>query len=261
MHLKKQVVLCFRWVSDDLIVHEDYTGFYQTDTIEANSLLNITKDASLRLNLSISKGRGQCYDSASAMSSACSGDAKQMHDMEERAIYTNCYGHALNLTCSDTIKTIQLMGDSLDTAREITKLIKGSPCGDDIFTKLKAEISQSAPGIRALCPTRWTVRTESLQSILENFETLQSVWKEALEHVKDSDTKARIRGVLTHMRNFDFFFGTVLGYLILSHSDNFSHTLQGTDISASEGQNVAKMTVKVLESLRTDQGKFHTLLE
>ena len=108
------------------------------------------------------------------------------------------------------------------------KLINDSPRRDDIFTKLKAEISRGSPGIPALCPTRWTVRAESLRSI-ENFETLQSVWEEALEYVKDSDMKARIRGVSTHMRNFDFFFGTMLGHLILSHSDTFSRTFQGTD--------------------------------
>ena len=44
----------------------------------------------------------------------------------------------------------------------------------------------------------------------------------------------------------------MLSHLILSHSNNLSRTLQCTDTSASEGQNVAKMTVKVLESLRTE---------
>ena len=124
------------------------------------------------------------------------------------------------------------MGDSLDTAREITKLIKDSPCSDDIVTKLKAETSLGALGIRALCPTRWTVRADSLQGILANFETLQSVREEALEYVKDNDMKARIRGVSTHMRNFDIFFVTMLRHLILSHSDNLSRTFQGIDISA-----------------------------
>ena len=33
---KEQVVLCFRWVSDDLTVDENFIGFYQTDTIEGN---------------------------------------------------------------------------------------------------------------------------------------------------------------------------------------------------------------------------------
>ena len=50
---KEQVVLCFRWVSDNLTVHEDFIGFYQTDTIKAYSVVNIIKDALLRLNLSI----------------------------------------------------------------------------------------------------------------------------------------------------------------------------------------------------------------
>ena len=44
----------------------------------------------------------------------------------------------------------------------------------------------------------------------------------------------------------------MLGHLILSHYDNLSRTLQGTDISDSERQNVAKLRVKVLGSLRTD---------
>ena len=128
---EKQVVLCFRWVSDDLTVHEDFIGFYQTDIIEANSLLNIIKHSLLRLSLSILRVRGQCYDGASAMRSARSGAAKQIRDMEEMAIYTHFYGHALNATCSNTIKTIKLMGNSFDTAREITKPIKDSPRPDD----------------------------------------------------------------------------------------------------------------------------------
>ena len=76
------------------------------------------------------------------------------------------------------------MGDSLNTGKEITELIKDLPSRDNTFTKLIAEITPNAPGIRALCPTRWTVRAESLQSILENFATLQSVWEEALKYVK-----------------------------------------------------------------------------
>ena len=90
---------------------------------------------------------------------------KQIRDMEERAIYTHYHGHALNLACPDTIKTIKLMGDSLNTAREIKKLIKDSYRRDDIFTKLKAEVSPGAPRLRALSPTRWTVPAESLSLV------------------------------------------------------------------------------------------------
>ena len=78
--------------------------------------------ALLRLNLSISKARCQCYDGASAMRSARFSVIKQIRDMEERATYTHYHGHALNLACSDTIKTIKLRGDSLNTSRKIKSL-------------------------------------------------------------------------------------------------------------------------------------------
>ena len=38
----------------------------------------------------------------------------------------------------------------------------------------------------------------------------------------------------------------------MKHSDNLSKTLQSPKLSASEGQRIATMTVKTLQSLRTD---------
>ncbi len=38
------------------------------------------------------------------MSGAKSGVAKRIQDEEKKAIYTHCYGHALNLACSDATK-------------------------------------------------------------------------------------------------------------------------------------------------------------
>ena len=51
----------------------------------------------VRMNLSINKIRGQCYDGVSAMKGSKSGDAKQISDLEPRTVYTHCYGHSLNL--------------------------------------------------------------------------------------------------------------------------------------------------------------------
>ena len=95
-------------------------------------------------------------------------------------------------------------------------------------------------------------KAEALKSILDNFEVLQNLWEESLEYVKESEMHARIRGVSDRMMKFDFFFGVMLGQTVLSHSDNLSRTLQKGDISASEGQDIAKMTVRCLKTLRTD---------
>ena len=249
---KEQAVLCFRWVSDDLIAHEDFVGLYRIENTEAKTLVNMILDVLTRLNLSIKKLRGQCYDGASAMSGPRSGVAKQIRDLESRAVYTHCYGHSLNLACMDTIKSSKVMQEALDITAEITKLVKLSPRRCTIFQRLKDELAPLDPGIRVLCPTRWTVKAEALKSIVDNFEVLQHLWEESLEYVKESEMRARILGVSDRMMKFDFFFGAILGETILSHSDNLSRTLQKGDISASEGQGVAEMTVTCLKTLRTD---------
>ena len=64
--------------------------------------------------------------------------------------------------------------------------------------------------------------------------------------------RSRIIGVSTTMRSFNFFFGVVLGELILCHSDNLSRTLQASYVSAADGQRIATMTVKTLQSIRNE---------
>ena len=46
---------------------------------------------------------------------------------EPRAIYTHCYGHALNLACQDTVHSVKAVNkDALDTTFEISNLLKYS---------------------------------------------------------------------------------------------------------------------------------------
>ena len=86
---------------------------------------------------------------------------------QPKALYSHCYGHSLNLACQDGIKNIKLLENTLDTVYEITKLIKCSPKPDVLIKKIKDEVTLGAPGVRVLCPTRWTVRAEALTYISE----------------------------------------------------------------------------------------------
>lgn len=249
---REQVVVCIRWVDSNFKVHEDFIGLFMVDAIDADTITAVIYDVLCRLNLSITKVRGQCYDGAATMAGNKSGVAVKVQKDEPRAIYTHCYGHSLSLACGDSIKQCKIMRDSLETTHEITKLIKKSPRRDVLFEQLKAELAPDTPGVRVLCPTRWTVRAEALKSIMDNYEVLQELWIEALQIVRDTDMKARINGVASQMRSFNYFYGVCLGHLILRHSDNLSKTLQKTDISAAEGQEVTSMTLTSLQLIRND---------
>ena len=64
---KEQVTFTIRWVSEDLEVNEEFIGLYQVLAIDAATLTTVAKVTFTRLNLSMSKLRGQCYDGTSAM--------------------------------------------------------------------------------------------------------------------------------------------------------------------------------------------------
>ena len=104
-----------------------------------------------------------------------------------------------------------MLKKALDITYEMSKLIKYSPKRDVMFSKLKDELQPECPGIRVLCPTRWTVRADSLKSVLDNYTVLQHLWEEAESVAKESDIRARLIGVGSQMTSFDFNFGVYLG--------------------------------------------------
>jgi len=97
------------------------------------------------------------------------------------------------------------------------------------------------------------VRADSLASIIGNYAVLQSTWEEAIGVARDTETKARIGGVSAQMKTFDFLFGVVLGEMLLCHSYSLCKCLQKKSISAADGQQVGRMVIYTLHSLRTEE--------
>lgn len=197
---KEQFTIVIGWISECLQDHEDFIGLYEVENISAECLVHAIKDTLLRMGVSLSQCCGQCYDGASNMSGSRNGVAAQIIAEEKCAVYTHCYAHALNLAVGDTIKKSKVCSDALDTAFEISKLIKFSPKRNASFDRIKVratEDSGSNVGIKTLCPTRWTVHGNSIGSMLENYSILNQLWEECLEEKLQPDGKGRIIGVRT----------------------------------------------------------------
>ena len=73
---------------------------------------------------------------------------------------------------------------------------------------------------RKLCPTRWTVRGNSVESIIRNYNNLKQLWDECLEKRLDPDIKGRIIGVKTQMTQYKVLFGLKLCERVLKITDN-----------------------------------------
>ena len=71
------MVLCMRWVDENLMPNEEFIGLHAIPDTSADQIVAIIKDVLLRMNLRIENARDQCYDGAASMSEKRSGIATQ----------------------------------------------------------------------------------------------------------------------------------------------------------------------------------------
>ena len=197
------------------------------------------------MHLKLNKCRGQFYDGCSTMSGTKNGVAVQIKSKEERALYTHCCAHSINLAVGDTMKVCPVLKDTIYNTYELTKLVKMSPKRDAKLHSIQVENNSSGsdedgefvdglknPTIKLFCHARWTVHVDCLNGVIRNFDELQKLWDWSLENCSCSDMKACIRGIKMCTIKFSYCFGIHLAHLILSHTDNLNQTLQGTQMTA-----------------------------
>ena len=249
----EQLVICLRWVDDDLQAHEEFIGMKPIPDTKANTIVREIKDVLLRMNLRIEEARGACFDGAATMAGAKTGVATQLKSLNAKIMFTHCYGHALNLVVKDACSKVDCLKESFEIVHEICKLVKKSPKRDNKLHELREESGNQTTGIHDFCPTRWTVRGSSLGAVMNNHAELLDLWDFSLDSLKDTEMKARVIGAQTNMTKFSFCFGCLLGERVLRKTDILSKALQGKSISAAEGQLLASDVVSELEVERTSQ--------
>ena len=251
--VERQVqVKAVRWV-DDFDVHEEFLGLYECDRTTGDYLVLLIKDMLKRFNFSLANIRGQNYDGAASMTGKNAGVKSQILREEPRALFVHCYGHSTNLAVCDALKKTQIIRDGLDFCKELIQLIKYSPKREAILRNCKNEDLDTSPGIRTLCPTRWTVKSGALTSILSNYGKLLEAFEEALLQETNPEMKARINGVKTKMETFEFFFAINLAAMILAQTDNLAKALQKETLSAVEGKQLYQCTVLTLRTMNSDE--------
>lgn len=260
-----QLVICLRWVDDDLVAHDEFIGLKDMPRTNADSIVRELKDVLIRMNLKLNKCRGQCYDGCSTMRGHKNGVVVQIKEEENRTLYTHCYTHSLNLAVGDTMRNSDILKHTLDNTFELTKLVKNSAKRDAKLSEIKKTIAddtdnenlfgspQSKPSVSMFCPTRWTARGSCLLGVIENFDELQQLWDWAVDNTSDTSLKARIRGIASYSNTFSYCFGIHLAETILRNTDNLSKTMQATQLSAVDVQRISRDTVTTLKSDRTDE--------
>jgi Domain of unknown function (DUF4371) len=250
----QQLSICLRWVDNNFSIHEDCIGLYEVDRANAASISSMLLDAITRCGLNVNNVRGQGYDGASVMSGSESGVASRIKDIEKRAIFVHCSGHCMSLAVQDAAKNVALVRDTLDLVKDVINFIRASPLRMRCFDLLRVQVMHDGPltaSLRPLCPTRWTVRVKSIQSLLDNYEALCSALEEAASRSTD-DSSAKASGFLKRLETFETYFGLRASLAVLEHAEGCNTFLQSTNISVADAKQSAMKTADVIESMRSE---------
>ena len=142
----------------------------------------------------------------------------------------------------------------MSVTSEIGALIKHLPNRQQQLRSIKLMYEDLANSISKLSTTQWTVRANSFQRVIENYESFSYLWDVCLdESGLTDDIKGRIVGCKSKMESFDYYFGLKVGKMLLSHTDKLPQTLQGAKMLAVSSKHLAMLTVHTISSLRNEE--------
>ncbi|CAM4768570.1 unnamed protein product [Rotaria magnacalcarata] len=224
---KTQLSISIRSVDECFGIHEDCLGLYELESQDAKHIATVILDVLIRCNLNVEACRGQAYDGAATMSGVHGGVVVYILQRQKKAFFVHCNAHCLDLALQDLTKVSITINVALNITKDIVNFVRRSPKRLNIAEKLSFDLCITSSQLKPLCPTRWTVRASSMNSLLANHHLIQSVMKELVEQKGESGVKAA--GWLNQMENFQTFFGLKLGHVIFVATEELSCSLQRID--------------------------------
>ena len=255
----EQLTVVIRWVADDYTVFEDLVGMHQADKCNANSIVQIIKNVLISLGLDLMHIRGQTYDGASVLQGHHNGVAKQILVLNPKALSTHCLNHNLNLILQEAASVNTLISGTFSVVQSLCNVIRASPKRLSVFKnfQLQCSYSKEVPGnissIKPLCPTRWTCRTESLASVLHNYNVILETLEEIRNNGGNSEGAKTAPGLIVLMEKFSTVFGLKMCFILFSVTEEMASKLQSKQIHAGTVRTIRDGLLRYLNDLRTDE--------
>ena len=153
-----------RFVDGSGEIREGFLGFLHCELgLSGKALAEIVLNGIENLTLGIDNCRGQGYDGASSVSGYINRLSAQVHCINEKAIYTHCHNHRLNLVAAASCN-VQIVRNVLYQIKELSYFFNYSEPRQKI---LDACVENYAPNsskkkLKDVCRTRWVERVSGL---------------------------------------------------------------------------------------------------
>ncbi|CAF4100248.1 unnamed protein product [Rotaria magnacalcarata] len=217
--------------------------------LKKSSLSNQTRLDSTRLLGSVSV-YGQSYHGASSISRIYGGVSALVLKRQSKAFFVHCNAHCLDLVVHDLTNECPTISNCILFVKDIIDFVRRSPKRLVILNEISNQLSMSYSNLTSLCPTRWTMRAELYNSLLNNYELVQEALYTLIEEKGGPGIKAN--GLHEQMNKFYFFFGLKLGYLLFSATEKLSRIIQSSSCCLQDILSSAESLIRYFERIRDD---------
>lgn len=238
---------------------------HQADLVDAESLVKMIETILLSLGLDFKLLRGQTYDGASTLQGAHSGVAVRIREKNNKARSLHCCNHSLNLVCQEGAKKCSMIQQTFSVVQSVCNVIRASPKRLALFNGIKVQsgfddaggsrdgISGNIGALRPLCPTRWTCRTSSITSIMDNYGVIVDTLEEIARGGGNSEGAKAAPGLMILMEKFSTVLGMFVCHRVFAPIEEMAKSLQSKDITASAVRTLCNGLLRYLKDMRTNE--------
>ena len=212
---KEQMSIVLRFVDKNMNIREDFIKFVHCKWgLSGADLATIVLKALDDLKLSVQDCRGQGYDRAGAVSGHVNGLSAHILRLNEKAIYTHCYSHRLNLSICESC-SVSLVRNVLAQIKELSYFFNFSQTRQILLERnvLKFSPSSRKMKLKDVCRTRWIERINGMDTFEELFVPLFFTLTEMslnLEKQCNPDTSSKATSFLALISTFQFIVSLVI---------------------------------------------------
>ncbi|XP_046863579.1 52 kDa repressor of the inhibitor of the protein kinase-like [Xenia sp. Carnegie-2017] len=163
----EQMSLVLRFIDQNMDIREEFVGFLPCKWgLKGEQLAKVVLDALGNLGLSIADCRGQGYDGAGAVAGHINGMAAHLRRLNDKALFTHCYSHRLNLAICESINIMDVKS-MLNRVKKVSDFLIFPLRQIPLEKNIDLHGSLSAGRKKKLidvCRTRWVERIDGLDT-------------------------------------------------------------------------------------------------
>ena len=107
------------------------------------------------------------------------------------ALYVHCGAHCINLVSQSACESLPLVRDAIAVVQELGALFSTSSNLRSSFSNIAQDTGLATKKIKPLCPTRWLVRVNAIESVLDQYSLVLLSLKDFGHSMAHVATRAR----------------------------------------------------------------------